>query len=315
MNINKSKQLKVIFFVLLIFAPLTVAKDLLPTNSDTLKQAVFAEKQSLPETPDLQKSKSYDDQKNIDEIIGIAQWVTGVMAVAVAIITLLFIIAIAIGFFEYRQWKKIRKGVEKSLQEAKKSAEESKKCVEEAKSFLEGLKKMYEEAENIRKSIGTVPPLSELPSEDIRKKIEKFGERIEFLEAFGIQLKHEDYYNKGVDFYYKGQYESALKAFDKAIEIKPDYVEAWDGKGYCLSKIGRVDEALELHNKAIKIDPNYANAWYNIAYAYSLKGDKVNALANLSKAIKIDPNYKNTAKKDEDLKILWSDEDFKKIVE
>ena len=60
--------------------------------------------------------------------------------------------------------------------------------------------------------------------------------------------------------------------------------------------------------------PDLAEAWYNKAWSYSLKGDKENALKNLSKAIDLDAKYKEMAKRDEDFKNLWDDEDFKRIV-
>ena len=59
--------------------------------------------------------------------------------------------------------------------------------------------------------------------------------------------------------------------------------------------------------------PDFAKAWYNKACVHSLKGDKENALKNLSRAIKLDRKNKEDAKKDEDFKNLWDDEDFKRI--
>ena len=44
-----------------------------------------------------------------------------------------------------------------------------------------------------------------------------------------------------------------------------------------------------------------------------MKKDKENTLKNLSKAIELDPKYKEDAKKDEDFKWLWDDEDLKKV--
>ncbi len=79
-------------------------------------------------------------------------------------------------------------------------------------------------------------------------------------------------------------------------------------KGIALSKFGK-------HDEAIKLKPDYASAWFNKACAYSLKGDKENTVENLRKAIALDPKYKEDAKKDEDFKNLWGDEDFKKMVE
>ncbi len=46
----------------------------------------------------------------------------------------------------------------------------------------------------------------------------------------------------------------------------------------------------------------------------SLMNNKEKSLEYLSKSIELDPKYKEEAKKDEDFKNLWDDEDFKKLV-
>ena len=40
--------------------------------------------------------------------------------------------------------------------------------------------------------------------------------------------------NKGIALFNLGRYEEALKAYDKAIELKPDLVELWNNKGNAL---------------------------------------------------------------------------------
>ena len=45
------------------------------------------------------------------------------------------------------------------------------------------------------------------------------------------------------------------------------------------------------------------------------EGDKGESLESLQKAIELDPKHKEGAKKDDDFKGLWDDEDFRKIVE
>jgi tetratricopeptide (TPR) repeat protein len=210
------------------------------------------------------------------------------------------------------------------------------------------LKKAEEEIDTFRERATHLPSLSEPFSEDQKRLLVEYGKKIEFLEACGVPLKPEDYLSRGDDFYQSNEYELALKAYDKAIELKPDYAEAWynrgfllgelgrydealkaydkaielkpdddyawDNKGFLLEKLGRYDEALEAHDKAIKLKPDFANAWYNKACAYSLKGDKQNALKHLSKAIALDAKFKEKAKSDEDFKNLWDGEDFKRIV-
>lgn len=57
--------------------------------------------------------------------------------------------------------------------------------------------------------------------------------------------------------------QKALKNFDKALEIAPEYHRAWNGKGNTLRELGRPKEGLEAINKALECNPDNALAWYN----------------------------------------------------
>jgi hypothetical protein len=135
---------------------------------------------------------------SLDRSISILNTVASLMGVLVALLTLILIIGGALGFLEYRRWKGIR-------EQAEKSAEETKKAAEEAKPIIERLKKADKEAENVlntfREKAKHFPSLSEPFSEDQKKILDEYGKKIEFLEAFGVPLKPEDYFNRGVDFY------------------------------------------------------------------------------------------------------------------
>jgi len=272
--------------------------------------------QKNTQEPDENKFLAHSE-KSLDKSIGILNIVATSMGVLVGLIAIVFALAAALGFFEYRRWKSLRKDAEKYRNIAKDSAEQAQKLVEDARPFIVGTKDMIRKTEDelnqIRDKFKT-PPLTETPSEDLKKKLDEYGKKIELLEAFGMPLKPEDYFNHGIDLYYKGKYELALEAFNKAIKLKPDYAEAWVDKGAALGELGRIDEALKAFNKAIELNPNFAEAWYNRACIYALMKDKQNALTDLSKAIKLNSKYKEQAKHDVDFKDFWNDKEFKQIV-
>jgi tetratricopeptide (TPR) repeat protein len=60
-------------------------------------------------------------------------------------------------------------------------------------------------------------------------------------------------FGKAAGFYYSGEYDRALSIFEAAINIKPDYHEAWSNKGNALAEVGRPDEALEAFEIANEI--------------------------------------------------------------
>ena len=66
--------------------------------------------------------------------------------------------------------------------------------------------------------------------------------------------------NKGLALDDINKYDEAIKAFDKAIEINPQYSLAWYNKGRALYKLNKFDEAIKAYDKAIEIDPQHSNA-------------------------------------------------------
>lgn len=60
--------------------------------------------------------------------------------------------------------------------------------------------------------------------------------------------------------------------FDKAIAIKPDYADAWNGRGAALSYLKRYEEALKSFDKAISINPDHQLAINNREEVLKLLG-------------------------------------------
>jgi len=118
----------------------------------------------------------------------------------------------------------------------------------------------------------------------------------EALKAYdkAIEIKPdfaEAWYNKGVALAKLGRYNEALKAYDKAIKIKPDYSKAWYNKGNTLVNLDRYDEALKSFDKAIEIKPDDAKAWFGKGAILDILGRYDEALKSFDKAIEIKPNY------------------------
>ncbi len=258
---------------------------------------------------------------SVERAISILKIAAIFIEVLVALIAIILGIAGAFGFFEIRKWKILREDfkketeakinkIEEDTKDKIKEIEEAVKFARESRNNLEiEVNRAREEMKKFS-SIG----LTVEPTKEIKEKFDEFSRRLDPLELFGIPLKPEDYLYRGVDLHFKGRYNEELKAYDKAIELKPDYAGAWWGKGAALDRLGRHEEALKAFDKAIELKPDDADARYNRACVYSIKGEKGKALSNLKKAIELDKSYKEKVKKDEDFKKLWDDEDFKRLV-
>jgi len=68
------------------------------------------------------------------------------------------------------------------------------------------------------------------------------------------------WYSKGIFGVRLRRYEEAIQAFDKAIELDPNYARALYSKGSALYDQGKYNEAIEAYDKAIEIEPQYAEA-------------------------------------------------------
>jgi tetratricopeptide (TPR) repeat protein len=84
--------------------------------------------------------------------------------------------------------------------------------------------------------------------------------------------------------------EEAIKHFRRALELKPDYVQAHNNLGLALSGRGRFDEAIRHYRKALEIQPDYVEARINIGVALASSGRVDEAIEHFQKELEIKPD-------------------------
>ena len=264
------------------------------------------------ETINYEKSTSYplpqqngydlfiESQRNFDRSLSILNTIATYIGVLVGLFTLIVVLVGGFGIFQIKSWHDLKKDVDEKV-----------KTIENLKIIAE------KDAETIRNELSNIPKTvsTEKPTDEVLRKLDNFSRHLETLELLGASLKPEDYINMGKNFYFKEEYGSALKALEKSIELEPDNNIAWFNKALYLIKMNRLNEAIEASDMVIELMPDDASAYFNRACAYALLGIKEKALSDLKKAIELDKSCKKRAKTDEDLKDLWDDEEFKKLVE
>jgi eukaryotic-like serine/threonine-protein kinase len=87
------------------------------------------------------------------------------------------------------------------------------------------------------------------------------------------------------------KYPEAIAAYSKVNELKPDFYVAWNNKGESLLNEGNLDRALEAFDKAILYKPDYLFAWNNRGNTLFRMGRYPEAIEAYKKAIEIDSNY------------------------
>ncbi len=100
-----------------------------------------------------------------------------------------------------------------------------------------------------------------------------------------------DDYNQGVGYAQAGQYPRAIVAFQRALELRPEFPEASNSLGYVFNRLERYDEAIE-HFLAAAANEKYKErhlAYLNLGAAYSNNSQYDEAAGSLSDSITIEP--------------------------
>jgi len=71
--------------------------------------------------------------------------------------------------------------------------------------------------------------------------------------------------------------------YTKAIELKPDYADAYNNRGNAYAAKGQHEQASADYTKAIELQPDYASVYNNRGNAYSGKMKYDQAIYNLKK--------------------------------
>lgn len=93
-----------------------------------------------------------------------------------------------------------------------------------------------------------------------------------------------------------GDYEQAIEAFQRAIDIYPQYADAYNDLGDCLFRQGRTDDALDAFLKASKLAPGDEKILYNLAVTQYKKGQLLKARTTLEKILEINADNNRALK-------------------
>jgi len=146
---------------------------------------------------------------------------------------------------------------------------------------------------------------------------EKFQDAVR---SFDLALRIDPQYvdawiKRGYAHFHLGEYTVAIRSYDRALEIDVNNAEAWNMKGLAYYKMKNYDKAIECCEKAIDINPNDGMSWYNRACYLSLSGKIDEGLDALKRSIEIDIQNARKAVRDRDFENARAEEGFRRIVE
>ena len=90
-------------------------------------------------------------------------------------------------------------------------------------------------------------------------------------------------FDNAYGFYYKKDYESAIKLFNEVIELNPNFEAAYYYLGDIYFSLERYSRAIQDYSKAIELNPKYAAAYFSRRLAYQRLGNNEKAQADFKK--------------------------------
>ena len=89
--------------------------------------------------------------------------------------------------------------------------------------------------------------------------------------------------------YALGKKQRAAERFCQAVEMDPEYVEAWNNLGNVLGDLEEFEQAITAYRCAIDLAPDYPDPHYNLAETYRMVGDRASARSHWLAYLDIDP--------------------------
>ena len=89
----------------------------------------------------------------------------------------------------------------------------------------------------------------------------------------------------------KGEYQEALRYFDRWVYLDQNNSKAWSRKAAAEIYLQKYDDALKSADEAIRLENNNADAWFNKGLVLDKRRKYDNALKNYDSALKYNPRH------------------------
>jgi tetratricopeptide (TPR) repeat protein len=99
------------------------------------------------------------------------------------------------------------------------------------------------------------------------------------------------YNNLGSALSKKGQFDEAVRQFQEALRIKPDYPQAQINLGVVLSQKGEPGQAIQHLQEAIRLSPNFRDGRYLLGLALVQNGQLDEAIHQFEETLRVRPDH------------------------
>ena len=98
----------------------------------------------------------------------------------------------------------------------------------------------------------------------------------------------ERFYSQGVAQLSRDDYARALQFFERAVELDPNYAEAWYQAGFCYGVLNRHQDALKASRQAARLRPEWSQAFVNIGASSFALGQYKDAVDAYRQALRVE---------------------------
>jgi tetratricopeptide (TPR) repeat protein len=102
----------------------------------------------------------------------------------------------------------------------------------------------------------------------------------------------------------KGQAKKALEAYEAALQLQPNDVKAFTGRGYSYFDLGQLGNALKSFRQALKSNPRHGPAIIGLAEVYKDRGDTGSAIEFYQRYLEVLPSGPEAALAERNIKDL-----------
>ena len=257
-------------------------------------------------------AQNFDELKRelLDHRSKLVDWwlaATAIFLTSMSVFMTFFVIVIAIvGYFGFQRFEDIETRAEGHAEEAGRIVEQIKGMHSTAQTLVESMnaetvRNDPDKASEVVETVQQSPVASPIDRAiavaillqqqgEIEQAIEKWRSIANVAEGVDSQLQARAWFSVGYLYGEEDNWEAAVGAYDKALELNPDLVEAYNNRGVMQNKLGQYEAALADLNEAIRLKPNYLNAYNNRGVAKRNLGQYDEALADYDKALELEPN-------------------------
>lgn len=101
---------------------------------------------------------------------------------------------------------------------------------------------------------------------------------------------HDAYGRIGLTYYRQKNYQEALKNYDLAIKYKPNNALVYSNMGTLYFEIKNIEKAKEAYQKSVEADPRFTDGWRNLGSLNAQTGNFPAAIKAFQEALKYAPN-------------------------